>query len=154
LALLGSIQPQLRNQSLVGLQLIALHVDLCCHGTSSREIGVAQASLFILRLHQSVGSDGRGRFMPDVRTSQRRYSITSLARASSVGGMARPRILAVLRLIASWNSLGRSIGSSAGRAPFRIRCRTDDLRETSSRAGAQYQVPMVIASRTAKLAAE
>src|SRR5262249_16885434 len=50
------------------------------------------------------------------------HSITSSARASSVGGTSRPRALAVLRLIANSNLVGCSTGSSAGLAPCRIRC--------------------------------
>jgi hypothetical protein len=47
--------------------------------------------------------------------------ITSSARASSDGGIVRPSALAVLRLMANWKLVGRSMGRSAGRAPFRIR---------------------------------
>jgi hypothetical protein len=42
------------------------------------------------------------------------YSITSSARASSVGGTSRPSALAVCRLVGNWT------GRSAGFAPFRI----------------------------------
>src|SRR5262249_45100671 len=45
-------------------------------------------------------------------------SITSSARASSVGGISRPSALAVLRLMASSNFVGCSIGRSAGFAPL------------------------------------
>ena len=48
------------------------------------------------------------------------YSITSSARASSVGGMSRPRPFAVLRLITNSNLVGCSTGRSAGLAPRRI----------------------------------
>ena len=48
------------------------------------------------------------------------YSMTSSARASSVGGISRPSALAVLRLITSSNLVGCSTGRSAGLAPFRI----------------------------------
>ena len=48
------------------------------------------------------------------------YSITSSARASSVGGTSRPSVLAVLRLITSSNFVGCSTGRSAGFAPLRI----------------------------------
>ena len=53
--------------------------------------------------------------------NQRRYSITSSARASSGGGTVRPSALAVLRLIASSNLVGCRNGRSAGFAPLRIR---------------------------------
>jgi hypothetical protein len=59
---------------------------------------------------------GRGRH------GQRRvpHSITSSARNSSDCGSLTPSRFAVPRLIDSCNFTGRSIGSSAGRAPFRI----------------------------------
>src|SRR5262249_39258484 len=49
------------------------------------------------------------------------HSITSSARASSVGGTSRPSALAVLRLITSSNLVGCCTGRSAGFAPLRIR---------------------------------
>ena len=49
-----------------------------------------------------------------------RYSITSSARASTEGGIVRPRALAVLRLITKSNLDGCSTGKSAGLAPFNI----------------------------------
>src|SRR5499433_1632486 len=48
------------------------------------------------------------------------YSITSSARASSVGGTVRPSARAVFILMTSSKSVGCSTGRSAGRAPFRI----------------------------------
>src|SRR5262245_54356576 len=48
------------------------------------------------------------------------HSITSSARASSVGGMSSPSVLAVLRLMTSSNLVGCSTGMSAGFAPRRI----------------------------------
>jgi len=50
--------------------------------------------------------------------------MSSSARASTEGGIARPSALAVLRLIASSNFVGCSMGRSPGLAPFRI-CRLD-----------------------------
>ena len=49
------------------------------------------------------------------------HSITSSARASSVGGTVRPSALAVLRLITSSNVVGCMTGKSSGRSPRRIR---------------------------------
>src|SRR5262249_861851 len=49
------------------------------------------------------------------------HSITSSARASRVGGMSRPSVLAVLRLIVSSYLVGCWTGSSATFAPLRIR---------------------------------
>ena len=50
------------------------------------------------------------------------YSITSSARASSVGGTSRPSAFAVLRLTTSSSLVGNSIGRSPGATPFRILC--------------------------------
>jgi hypothetical protein len=64
------------------------------------------------------------RFVPkaDIQRCGKRccYSITSSARATSVGGMVRPRAVAVLRLMTSSIFVGCSTGKSAGCAPFRI----------------------------------
>src|SRR6516162_2981348 len=49
------------------------------------------------------------------------YSITSSARASSEGGMDRPRALAVLRLITKLYFVGACTGRSAGISPLRMR---------------------------------
>jgi hypothetical protein len=54
------------------------------------------------------------------RSKEPRYSVTSSARASSVGGTVRPSALAVLRLMTSSNFVGCSIGRSAGFIPFRV----------------------------------
>src|SRR5450759_2069024 len=54
------------------------------------------------------------------RSKQRLSSITSSARASSVGGILIPSALAVLRLMTSSNLVGCSTGKSAGLAPFNI----------------------------------
>lgn len=51
----------------------------------------------------------------------RRYSITSSVRASSDGGMVRPRAFAVLALMTSSNVLGSATGRSAAFAPRRMR---------------------------------
>jgi integrase-like protein len=57
---------------------------------------------------------------PMHRSKKHRYSITSSARASSIGGTSRPSALAVLRLMTSSNFVGACTGKSAGFAPFRI----------------------------------
>src|SRR5262249_43463682 len=49
------------------------------------------------------------------------HSITSSARASSVGGISNPMRLAVLRLITSSNFVDWMTGKSAGLAPLRMR---------------------------------
>src|ERR1035437_1028390 len=60
------------------------------------------------------------------------YSITSSARASSIGGTARPIALAVLRLITSSNLVGCSTGRSLGFAPLKILSATVAARRKSS----------------------
>jgi hypothetical protein len=52
--------------------------------------------------------------------SKRAHSITSSARASSVGGISRLSAFAVLTLMISRNLVGCSTGRSAGLAPFNI----------------------------------
>ena len=48
------------------------------------------------------------------------HSITSSARARSVGGIGRSRAFAVFRLMTRCNRVGCSNGISLGFAPFRI----------------------------------
>src|SRR5262249_51585098 len=48
------------------------------------------------------------------------HSITSSAIASTPGGIVRPNVLAVLRLMTNSNLVGCSTGKSAGLAPFSI----------------------------------
>jgi hypothetical protein len=49
------------------------------------------------------------------------HSITSSARASSVGGTSRPSVLAVCKLITNSNLVGCKIGKSAGFSPLSTR---------------------------------
>src|SRR6187401_1353250 len=51
---------------------------------------------------------------------RRHHSITSSARASSVGGTVTPNAFAVLRLMTNSNCVGCRTGISAGFAPLRI----------------------------------
>ena len=51
----------------------------------------------------------------------KRYSITSSARASSVGGTSSPSALAVVRLMMKSNFVDCTTGRSAGLAPLRTR---------------------------------
>jgi len=60
------------------------------------------------------------------------YSITSSARASSVGGMVRPRAFAVLRLTTSSYLVGACTGMSAGFSPLRIRSTYPAARRSGS----------------------
>jgi hypothetical protein len=50
------------------------------------------------------------------------YSITSSARAKSVGGISRPSTFAVLRLITKSYLVGACTGRSLGFSPLKIRC--------------------------------
>src|SRR5262245_5264873 len=49
------------------------------------------------------------------------HSITSSARASSIGGISRPSAFAVLRLINVWYLVGACTGRSAAFSPLRMR---------------------------------
>src|SRR5262249_50445119 len=51
----------------------------------------------------------------------RTHSITSSARASTVGGISRPSAFAVLRLITNSNLVGSWTGRSPGFSPFSMR---------------------------------
>src|SRR5437773_11873158 len=72
---------------------------------------------------ESLGGERRSKEHRPVASEKRapiHYWITSSARWSSDGGIVRPSALAVLRLIASSNLLGRSTGNSPALAPLRI----------------------------------
>src|SRR5215472_14869954 len=56
-----------------------------------------------------------------VQQTEQAYSITSSARAMSVGGTVMPSAFAVFILITSSNLVGCRIGKSAGFSPLRIR---------------------------------
>src|SRR4029077_10808687 len=90
-----------------------------------------------LRLLRARSEWPRRRRAPDQRDELAPpHSITSLARARSVGGTSRPSALAVLRLITSSNLVGPWIGSSAGSAPLRMRSTYDAVRRyISSKSG-------------------
>src|SRR5262249_14573370 len=70
------------------------------------------------------------------RSRKHRYSITSSARASSVGGTLRPSAFAVLRLTTRENLVGACTGRLAGFSPRRMRstyeaeARNDSARST------------------------
>src|SRR5262245_486489 len=53
-------------------------------------------------------------------SKQAGYSITSSARASSIGGTSKPSALAVLRLVSNSSFVDCSIGNSPGLAPLKI----------------------------------
>src|SRR5207244_7712290 len=60
------------------------------------------------------------------------HSITSSARASSVGGTSRPSAFAVLRLITSSYLVGACTGRSLGFSPLRMRSTYDAARRNRS----------------------
>src|SRR6516165_10141400 len=60
------------------------------------------------------------------------HSTTSSARPSTDGGIVRPSVLAVFRLITSSNVVGCSTGKSAGLAPRRILSTYPAARRTKS----------------------
>src|SRR5262249_39286947 len=64
---------------------------------------------------------GRSRAAEQRDERAARHSITSSARASSVGGTSKRSALAVLRLITNSNLVGWLTGRSAGLAPLRTR---------------------------------
>src|SRR6516164_5453416 len=49
------------------------------------------------------------------------HSITSSARAESVGGISNPSVFAVFRLITNWKLVGCATGRSPGFSPLRMR---------------------------------
>ena len=66
-----------------------------------------------LKFYATLGS-------PSMVQVFRFYSITSSARASSVGGISSPSDLAVCRLMTNSNLVDCNTGRSAGLAPLRI----------------------------------
>src|SRR5262245_9670939 len=92
------------------------------------------AALMALPLRATEKPDyGRRRLLlrmrgerPPYRSAEQRHevaahSITSSARASSVGGTSRPRARAVFRLMISSYLVGACTGRSAGLSPLRTR---------------------------------
>src|SRR5262245_38365969 len=83
-----------------------------------REHADAPHPLALLRARHERPRGRRAAERQDERAAL--HSITSSARASSVGGILRLSALAVLRLMTSSNLIGCWTGSSAGFAPLRI----------------------------------
>src|SRR5439155_24578797 len=84
-----------------------------------------QGRAFVARLSRRSVLEGEARRRPAARglgsnARAGRQSMTSLERRKRSGGIVIFRARAVLRLITSSNLLARSIGKSAGFAPFRI----------------------------------
>src|SRR5262245_4366751 len=68
------------------------------------------------------------------------HSITSSARASSVGGTSRPSAFAVLRLITSRYFVGVWTGNSAGRSPRKMRSTYDAACRSCSIGSGPYEM--------------
>src|SRR5262249_42589034 len=101
---------------------LAIHlddVDPVAHQTASRHL----ATKFVHRGHRCVRRERprnrRASKQLDERTTP--HSITSSARASSVGGTLMPSILAVGALMTSSNFDSCKTGRSSGLAPLRMR---------------------------------
>src|SRR5262249_49329141 len=87
-----------------------------CAARASVGVGERQtAETCQLRRRLCLGGDRRGEEAEGARNERSPvyHSITSSARASTDGGMVRPRALAVLRLITSSNLVGSWTGRSA-----------------------------------------
>ena len=84
-------------------------------GRACRVGGTILRQTFLCAAGAAAGGQRR------LRTAVSNHSITSSAVASNVGGTARPRVLAVLRLIANSNFVGCCTGRSAGLTPLSIR---------------------------------
>src|SRR5262245_25288067 len=85
------------------------------------DAGVKQADLRDLaRLLRADGKRPHRRPTQNGNQLPPPHSITSSARASTVGGIVRPSAFAVLRLMTSSNLVGCSTGRVAGLAPLRI----------------------------------
>jgi hypothetical protein len=101
-----------------------------CHqvrvGSNSEELNLSGCLPGYLRKRTSLDAVGMSQtcqfqtHTPQQTASLRRYSITTSARPSSVGGIVRPIDFAVLRLITNSNVVGCSIGISLGFAPATI----------------------------------
>src|SRR5262249_50126685 len=79
-----------------------------CNARDRRQRGSARCQM------KKLPPVGKFHFQPPSH-----HSITSSARASSVGGTSSPSAYAVLRLIPRWYLVGACTGRSAGFSPFR-----------------------------------
>src|ERR1700747_2664207 len=124
----GGIGPAGIDPQVAALAPSQLAERLCERGVPGLPLGIVRGDI---REHADASHAFRllpaRRERPDGhRAAEQRYerapfhSITSLARASSVGGTSRPSALAVLRLITSSYLVGACTGKSAGFAPLRI----------------------------------
>ena len=105
-----------RCRSPLGLCPLWVHQRKCSEGSND----FRSAALADMIVQDWAGPlSARKRHMH--RSKPHHYSITSSARASSVGGTARPSAVAVLRLTTSSNFVGCTTGRSLGFSPLRMR---------------------------------
>jgi len=90
-------------------------------GWQAAESYVESSGVFALIPGHRVLADCPVGALPQRDESEPSYSITSSARASSVGGTSRPRALALLRLMTMSKIVGWITGRSAGFSPLRMR---------------------------------
>lgn len=95
-------------------QLLEAHRERVC-----KHVTELQSCLLVLDSKIAGYADAEQRGHEQTRAA-RRYSITSSALASSVGGMLSPNPLAAPRFMTSSNLVGCSTGRLAGDAPLRI----------------------------------
>src|SRR5262249_51748517 len=99
-------------------------------GARSPEVLKACRRAPAVRRHAARSSGGAGVGVPVGH-----HSITSSARARSEGGIVRPSLAAVFRLIGSGNLVGNSTGTCAACAPLRRRSTRPAARSNSSMSG-------------------
>src|SRR5262245_28523704 len=95
-------------------------MEVCYPFVQAREVPASETA----RAHHAARRRGcvaaRGAKQGDELAAPN-HSITSSARASSVGGISRPSALAVARLMTNSNLVGCITGRSDGLAPLRMR---------------------------------
>jgi hypothetical protein len=99
------------------------HSKIVCRMAEMGQERLSQASLRSVRgsPHYGHASACRARLFRATSRHAPAHSISSSARASSVGGSSRPSALAVLKLMTNSNLVGACTGKSAGFSPLRMR---------------------------------
>jgi hypothetical protein len=105
----------LLDRQIGGLGAFEDFVDI--HGSLVKKVRIPVFSFCLIKRRES-GRTGPRR--PNFTDVAQLYSITSSARASSIGGTSRPSALAVFRLITNSYCVGCRTGISAGFEPFKI----------------------------------
>src|SRR5262245_3393398 len=120
------VRPAIVDQEILLLHITALVQALVERGYRRLIVSLSRAAEKSKRQHPRLLRARRER-PPSRRAPEQRdeiapsHSITSSARASNVAGTSRPRLFAVLRLIASSYLVGACTGRSAGFSPLRMR---------------------------------